>query len=121
MYETILAGTSGTLTRDVSLQVDHAFLLWLVGTFKAGYGTDDYVGSTLSDQRYFLSGGLTYKMNRDLQLKGEVREDWQTATQPPPHLHGDIVSVRSAIAALSVVRFTDHREAPAQRHHRENR
>jgi hypothetical protein len=82
VYETILAGTSGTLTRDVSLQVDHAFLLWLIGTFKAGYGTDDYVGSTLSDQRYFLSGGLTYKMNRDLQLKGEVREDWQTATQP---------------------------------------
>jgi hypothetical protein len=82
VYETILAGTSGTLTRDVSLQVDHAFLLWLIGTFKAGYGTDDYVGSTLSDRRYFLSGGLTYKMNRDLQLKGEVREDWQTATQP---------------------------------------
>ena len=81
-HETILAGTSGTLTRDVSLPVDHAFLLWLIGTFKAGYGTDDYVGSTLSDQRYFLSGGLTYKMNRDLQLKGEVREDWQTATQP---------------------------------------
>ena len=45
VYETILPGTSGTLTRDVSLQVDHAFLLWLVGTLKAGYGTDDYVGS----------------------------------------------------------------------------
>ena len=81
-HETILAGTPGTLTRDVSVQVDHAFLLWLIGTFKAGYGTDDYVGSTLSDQRYFLSGGLTCKMNRDLQLKGEMREDWQTATQP---------------------------------------
>lgn len=82
VYETILAGTTGTLTRDVNMQVDHAFLLWLIGTFKAGYGTDDYVGSTLSDRRYFLAGGLTYKLNRDLWLKGEVREDWQTATQP---------------------------------------
>jgi hypothetical protein len=60
VYETILAGTTGTLTRDVNLQVDHAFLLWLIGTLKAGYGTDDYVGSTLSDRRYFLAGGLTY-------------------------------------------------------------
>jgi hypothetical protein len=82
VYETILPGTSGTLTRDVNMQVDHAFLLWFIGTFKAGYGTDDYVGSTLSDRRYFLAGGLSYKLTRDMWLKGEVREDWQTATQP---------------------------------------
>jgi hypothetical protein len=82
VYETVLPGTTATLTRDVNLQVDHAFLLWLVGTLKAGYGTDDYIGSTLSDRRYYLSGGFTYKMNPDLYFKGEVREDWQTATQP---------------------------------------
>ncbi len=78
----MLPGTSGELTRDVALQVDHAFLFCLVGTFKAGYGTDNYVGSPLSDQRYFLAAGLTYKMNRDMQFKGEVRQDWQKATEP---------------------------------------
>jgi len=83
VYETILAGTSGTLTRDLTLQIDHAFLRWLIGSVSAGYGTDDYVGAAdILNRRYFVSGGLTYKFNRDIQLKGDVREDWQTSNQP---------------------------------------
>jgi len=82
VYETVLPGTSGTLSRDFSLQVDHAFLPWLVGTLKAGYGRDEYVGSALEDNRYFVSAGLAYKLSRDVQLRGEVRQDWQTASEP---------------------------------------
>ena len=82
VYETVLPGTSGTLTRDLNLQVDHALQRWLVGTLKAGYGTDDYVGSPLLNKRYFVSGGLAYKLNRDMQLRGEVRQDWLTSTEP---------------------------------------
>ncbi len=82
VYETVLAGTTGTLTRDLTLQVDHAFLRWLIGTVKAGYGSDVYVGSQLLNKRYFVSGGLTYKLNPDMQLKGEVRQDWLTSTEP---------------------------------------
>ena len=82
VYETVLPGTSGTLTRDLNLQVDHALQRWLVGTLKAGYGTDDYVGSPLLNKRYFVSGGLAYKLNRDMQLRGEVRQDWLTSSQP---------------------------------------
>jgi hypothetical protein len=81
VYETVIAPASGELSRDVTLQVDHAFLLWLIGTLKAGYGTDDYVGSPLRDTRYFVSAGLTYKFTPEVQLRGEVRQDWQFATE----------------------------------------
>ncbi len=81
VYETVIAPASGELSRDLALQVDHAFLRWLIGTLKAGYGTDDYVGSPLSDTRYFVSAGLTYKFTPEVQLRGEVRQDWQFATE----------------------------------------
>lgn len=82
VYETIVAGASGEFSRDLNLQVDHAFLRSLIGTLRVGYGTDDYVGSALRDSRYFVSVGMTYKLTREIQIRGEVREDWQLATEP---------------------------------------
>jgi hypothetical protein len=78
--ESILPGTSGEFSRDFNLQVDHAFLLWLVGTMQVGYGHDDYVGFDRQDNRYFVSTGFTYKISRELQFKATVREDWLTST-----------------------------------------
>jgi hypothetical protein len=77
--ESIVAGTSGSFSRDVNLQVDHAFLWRLIGTVQAGYGRDQYVGLGRTDNRYFVSTGLTYKLSREVQLKGTVREDWLTS------------------------------------------
>jgi hypothetical protein len=74
--ESVVPGTSGEFSRDFNLEVDHAFLLWLVGTGQAGYGHDDYVGLGRQDNRYFVSGGLVYKLSRELQLKGTLRQDW---------------------------------------------
>jgi hypothetical protein len=82
VYETTLDGASGEFSRDLNLQVDHAFRTWLIGTLKLGFGTDDYVGSGLTDNRYFASIGLTYKFTREWQIRGELREDWQTASEP---------------------------------------
>ena len=81
IYETVLAGASGQFSHDVALEADHAFRTWLIGIGKIGYGTDDYVGQPLTDNRYFVSIGLTYIFTREWQLHGEVREDWQTATE----------------------------------------
>jgi hypothetical protein len=78
--ETTLAGVSGTLRRDFTLEVDHAFRRWLIGTLKFGYGMDNYVGSTRIDDRYSASAGLVYKMNRNMQLKAELRRDWLHST-----------------------------------------
>jgi hypothetical protein len=74
--ESTIPGVSGTLYRDVGLQVDHAFRRWLIGSAKLGFGLDDYVGLSREDRRYSAGIGLTYKFNRAWQVKGEVREDW---------------------------------------------
>jgi hypothetical protein len=78
--ETTVPGVSGTFSHDFNLQVDHALRRWLIGTLKAGYGRDDYVGSPRQDSRYFASASLIYKMTRTLQVKSEVREDWLTSS-----------------------------------------
>ncbi len=59
--ESILQGVSGAFSRDFNIEVDHAFRSWLIGTVQAGYGNDDYVGMARDDNRYFVSGGITYK------------------------------------------------------------
>ncbi|HET7679330.1 MAG TPA: outer membrane beta-barrel protein [Xanthobacteraceae bacterium] len=75
VYESTEREISGVLSRDFGAQVDHAFRDWLIGTLKFGYGLDDYVGSLRIDQRLSAAAGLTYKMNRNVQLKGEVRRE----------------------------------------------
>jgi hypothetical protein len=77
--ESTLAGVSGVLQRDFGVQVDHSFGRWLIGTLKFGYGNSDYVGSPRVDQRYAVAGQVTYKMSREVWLKGEVRHEWQTS------------------------------------------
>lgn len=74
--ESTQTGVSGVLYRDIGVQVDHAFRRWLIGSVKAGFGDDDYVGDTREDKRYSVGAGLTYKFSRDLQLKGEFRQNW---------------------------------------------
>jgi hypothetical protein len=74
--ETVIPGVSGELSRDVGVQVDHSFRRWLIGSVKLGFGIDDYVGLDREDRRYSAGIGLTYKFNRNVQLKGEIRQDW---------------------------------------------
>jgi hypothetical protein len=74
--ESTVPGVSGVLYRDVGLQVDHAFRRWLIGTAKIGFGQDDYVGMDRLDDRYSAGLGLTYKLNRNTQIKGELRREW---------------------------------------------
>jgi hypothetical protein len=80
--ETVLAGVSGALRRDVGIQIDHALRRWLIWTVRAGYGTDDYVGDCScsgvierKDKRVSLGSAITYKLNRDVSLKGEYLYD----------------------------------------------
>ena len=81
--ESTVPDISGVLSRDIGLQVDHSLRRWLIATFKAGTGIDDYKGvegsgptADREDHRYYAGAGLTYKLNRSLQIKGEVRREW---------------------------------------------
>jgi hypothetical protein len=74
--ESTIPGVSGVLYRDVGLQVDHALRQWLIASLKLGFGVDDYVGLDRVDKRYAAGFGLTYKLNRCLQVKSEFRQNW---------------------------------------------
>jgi hypothetical protein len=94
--ESTIAGVSGVLYRDVGLQVDHSFRRWLIGSAKIGFGMDTYKGADVitgfdpvcgcvitspgggdrQDKRYSAGLGLTYKLSRTVQFKGEFRQDW---------------------------------------------
>ena len=74
--ESTVPGVSGVLYRDVGVQLDHSFQRWLIGSLKLGFGFDDYVGLDRQDKRYSAGVGLTYKLNRSAQIKGEFRQDW---------------------------------------------
>ncbi|XUM24342.1 outer membrane beta-barrel protein [Bradyrhizobium oligotrophicum S58] len=74
--ETPAMNVSGILSRDVILQMDHQFEPWLIGTLRGGFGQDQFVGIGRVDQRMFVAAGGTYKMNRNVQLKSEVRTEW---------------------------------------------
>ena len=77
-----LTGVSGVLSHNIGLQVDHAFRRWLIGTARLGYGLDDYVGSIREDDRYMASAGITYKLTRAWQIKGELRQEWLKSNLP---------------------------------------
>ena len=78
--ESILQGVSGAFSRDFNIEVDHALRTWLIANAQVGYGRDEYVGMARDDNRFFVATGLTYKLNRKMQLKGELRHDWLTST-----------------------------------------
>ncbi len=80
--ETTVPGTAGILTRSAGVEVEHAFRRWLIGAVKFNYGNDDYVGSSRKDDKFAISGLITYKLNRLMQVKAELREEWLRSTVP---------------------------------------
>ncbi len=88
--ESNVVDVSGILYRDVGIEVQHAFRRWLIGFAKAGYGNDDYVGSERTDNRYYLGAGVTYKIDRNWQVKGEYRHEWLDSTLSGNNYSADI-------------------------------
>jgi hypothetical protein len=88
--ESVVAGWSGALRRDVGIQVDHALRRWLIWTLKAGYGTDNYIsdpcscsgGEPRADTRVSYGSAIIYKLNPDIWLKGEYRYDQLHSNAP---------------------------------------
>ena len=66
----------------MTIQVDHAFRRWLIGTLKFSRGFDDYVGSPREDIAMSRPGALAYYLTREIQLKGEYRQEWRYSNEP---------------------------------------
>lgn len=97
--ESTVQGVSGAFSRDFNLEVDHALRTWLIANAQVGYGRDDYVGMARDDSRYFVAAGVTYKLNREMQIKGQLRHDWLTSTQ-----QGNAYESTSALLTLRLQR-----------------
>jgi hypothetical protein len=80
--ETTLPGTSGTLIRTYTVEVDHDFRRWLTGIGRFTWGSLDYQGDNRNDKTYTLSGDLIYRMTRNLWVRGTVRRDWLDSSSP---------------------------------------
>jgi hypothetical protein len=89
--ESTVSGVSGVFTRELSMQIDHAFRRWLIATGKFSFGIDDYEGSPRLDKRYAASLLLTYKMTRELWLKAEYRHEWLNSSEPANNWVADVV------------------------------
>ena len=90
-------GISGVLRRDGTLQIDHQFQPWLIGTLTAGYGQDQFVGSTRVDDRYFVDIGMLYKVSRLLQLKANLRQESTRSNVQENNLTATVVQVGARI------------------------
>jgi hypothetical protein len=73
--ESTVPFVSGALRRDATLQIDHAFRRWLIGTLRFGYGDDRYIGNGRHDTRTSLAALVLYKLSREVALKGEYRHE----------------------------------------------
>jgi hypothetical protein len=91
--ETLLSGVSGAFTREVALEIDHAFRRWLVATLKVNAATVDYVGSPRADERYATAAFITYKLTREVWLKGEYRHEWRHSNVAGNDYQADVVLV----------------------------
>ena len=74
--------TSGVLTRQVGVEVNHAFRRWLIATTRFTAAHDMYAGDIRRDDRYAISAALSYLFTREFALKGEYRYEWERANVP---------------------------------------
>src|SRR5262245_36470047 len=95
--ETILIGVSGAFTREIALQIDHAFRRWLVATLKVSGATIDYVGSPREDERLATSALIAYKLTREVWLKGEYRHEWRRSNVAGNDYQADVVLVGARV------------------------
>ena len=103
--ESSIQGVSGTLTRDLTLQVDHSFRRWLIGTLKFGYGNDDYIGLGRDDKRYFASAAVTYKLTRTHRAQGRIPPGLAALECHQRGLHREHGAVRVAVSAVMSFAF----------------
>lgn len=80
--ETTLAGASGVLVRTYTAEVDHDFRRWLTGIGRFTYGTLDYQGGNRLDHFYSVSGDIIYRLDRNWQIKAQVRHDALESSLP---------------------------------------
>ena len=69
-----------------------AYLLWF-HILKVSGATVEYVGSPRADERYATAALITYKLTREMWLKGEYRHEWRHSNVAGNDYQADVVLV----------------------------
>lgn len=88
--ETTLAGSSGAITRRLSLDLSHAFLRNLVFNAGASFARADYEGIARRDDTLRASLGVDYSLTRNLVLRGSFQREQTTSNAPGNNVSSNI-------------------------------
>jgi hypothetical protein len=87
-------GISGSINREVGLEVVHAFRRWLNATLNVTVGNDTYTGTPRHDEHYATSLKFAYALNPTVQVKTEFRKEWHYSNAPGLNYSASTVLLR---------------------------
>ena len=78
-------GSPGALTRAVTVDLDYALRRDLTASFGVGWDTKHYYGIDIDESTASVSGGLTYKFDRNFHTFARARFEHSTASNAPSY------------------------------------
>jgi hypothetical protein len=88
--ETTLTGSSGSITRRLSLDLSHAFLRNLVFNAGASFSRADYNGIYRKDDTLRASLGVDYSLSRNLVLRGSYAREETRSNAPGNNVSSNV-------------------------------
>ena len=85
--------SSGSVTRDGSVEVAYAWRRNVTFTGNASIGNERFQGTGQVDNTYDLGAGVTWKINRGLQLTAGYVHEWLVSTDATTDYQSDAVKV----------------------------
>ena len=108
--ESSIEGVSGTLTRDFTLQADHSFRRWLIGTFKVGYGNRRLHRARPRRQALFRLRRRDLQADAHHGAEGRIPPGLAALERHQRGLHREHDPVRVAVAAVKLCSCPPQRE-----------
>jgi hypothetical protein len=90
--ETPFAATTLALTRSYGVELQQSLRVDLDALAKASFTKEDYAGTGREDRWARFGGGLVYKANRHLWLKGDYSYDHLDSSVPGSGYHAHVVT-----------------------------
>lgn len=92
-YDTTAANSPGTLSREVGLEMRHAFRRNLIASLGAKYAISPYTGLSLDDRLFTGEAGLDYHLNPRVSVYGRYQHLEFTSTDTVRDYAADVVRV----------------------------
>lgn len=92
-FDTTAANSPGTLSREVGVEMRHAFQRTLIGSIAARYARSPYENLSLEDKLFTGEIGLDYYMNANVSLYGRLQHLDFKSTDTSRNYIDDIVRV----------------------------